>query len=370
MDQERNQMSTDTHTPAPDPQTVDTDYSGEGRSANQIQSDIHQTRGQMSQTVDQLEHRLSPQRIWNEILDSLKDEARRSKLVNTVRDNPLPALLLAAGAGWMAIDVTRTPNGSDKKRRNYDLDSDTNREIDRETAVKSGTYVKDDSNGDDSESMADKAKRGLKTAGNKATHLADKAKDKAHHAAETVKGKANHAASEVKDSAAAARDKARHAGHQAREQTERAAEKAKQSLIDSYQDHPLVLGALAAAAGTVLGVLLPSTRKEDETLGPVRDKALHEAENAGKDLAHRAEAVADQALEAAEDEAEKQDLTADEIATSAKETAKEFGEKTKRVGQAAKDAAEDEAENQDLKPEQLKDTAKDKAEEVHNKKTS
>jgi ElaB/YqjD/DUF883 family membrane-anchored ribosome-binding protein len=59
-----------------------------------------------------------------------------------------------------------------------------------------------------------------------------------------------------------------------------------------FQQNPLGAGVIAVAAGTVLGMALPATRKEREILGETRDKVID-----------RVESTASEALSQAEDQA-------------------------------------------------------------------
>ena len=50
-------------------------------------------------------------------------------------------------------------------------------------------------------------------------------------------------------------------------------------LID---EQPLVLGALALAAGAIIGAALPTTQYENRTVGPVRNRTLEKAKALGE----------------------------------------------------------------------------------------
>lgn len=78
--------------------------------------------------------------------------------------------------------------------------------------------------------------------------------------------------------------------------------------------HPVLLGAAALGAGLLLGVLLPSTRREDQLLGPTRDRLLE----TGKESAQQA---ITQAKDAVESELQKRKAEAGEVAQTAEEAA-------------------------------------------------
>ena len=78
------------------------------------------------------------------------------------------------------------------------------------------------------------------------------------------------------------------------------------------QENPIGLAVGAIAAGFVVGMLLPSTRVENERLGPVSDQIKEQAREVsgeavqhGKDLAHDvAESAADAARDSGREHAE------------------------------------------------------------------
>jgi hypothetical protein len=50
------------------------------------------------------------------------------------------------------------------------------------------------------------------------------------------------------------------------------------------EDQPLVMGALAFAAGAALGAVVPHTRQEDELMGEAADEVKHQAGEIATDL--------------------------------------------------------------------------------------
>jgi hypothetical protein len=106
--------------------------------------------------------------------------------------------------------------------------------------------------------------------------------------------------------------------------------KEKVSGIDSRkaagvaQENPLGLALGAVAVGFVGGLLIPSTRVEDEKLGPVADQVKDKAKETGQEAVDRGKDVAQQ------------------VAQSAKETAQESGrEHAQALGESAQQKAEE-----------------------------
>jgi ElaB/YqjD/DUF883 family membrane-anchored ribosome-binding protein len=83
-------------------------------------------------------------------------------------------------------------------------------------------------------------------------------------------------------------EKGREVGHEAQRRFSRARGRSR----DFAQENPLAVGALAMASGLGLGLLLPSTRKEDELLGPTRDRLMGEAKEAVEQVGQKAKETA------------------------------------------------------------------------------
>ena len=99
----------------------------------QIRAEIEQTRARMGQTIDQIQERLSPARLKQQTKDTIRDatigkveemtnraeyevKSWRSKIVQTVKDNPVPAALIGVGLGWLIMA------DSDNNHDNYSYD--------------------------------------------------------------------------------------------------------------------------------------------------------------------------------------------------------------------------------------------------------
>jgi hypothetical protein len=90
------------------------------------------------------------------------------------------------------------------------------------------------------------------------------------------------------------------------------------------QENPLGLVIGAAAIGFVAGMLIPSTRAEDEKIGPVADQVKAKAAETGQQAVERGKQVAS------------------DVASSAAETAKESGkEHAQGVADDARQAAQE-----------------------------
>ena len=70
------------------------------------------------------------------------------------------------------------------------------------------------------------------------------------------------------------------------------------------QENPLGLAIGAAAIGFIGGLLIPSTRMEDEKIGPMADQVKEKARETGQEALERGKDVAQQAAQSAKDTAQ------------------------------------------------------------------
>lgn len=88
------------------------------RNSRQLQEDIRHTREEMDETLDELGERLHPRHLLDDLIDlfrgsgdsdrgqQMSETCRRAgqSAVQTVREHPVPAALIAAGVAWWVFD--------------------------------------------------------------------------------------------------------------------------------------------------------------------------------------------------------------------------------------------------------------------------
>ena len=72
------------------------------------------------------------------------------------------------------------------------------------------------------------------------------------------------------------------------------------------QDNPLGLAVAGAAIGFLAGMLIPSTRVEDEKIGPMADQVKDQIKETGQEAMERGKEVAQQAAETAKEAGQQQ----------------------------------------------------------------
>jgi len=84
------------------------------------------------------------------------------------------------------------------------------------------------------------------------------------------------------------------------------------------QENPLGLAVGAVAVGFVAGLMIPTSRMEDEKLGPMAEQVREQAKETGQEALERGKQVAQSAAETAREEAQQQ---GQELKQSARENA-------------------------------------------------
>ena len=97
------------------------------------------------------------------------------------------------------------------------------------------------------------------------------------------------------------------------------------------QQNPIGLALGSVAVGFVAGMLVPSTRVEDEKLGPMADQVKEQAKETGQEALERGKQVARETVDSAKETAgEQSGQAADDMASSLRDKAQEVGSTSSR----------------------------------------
>jgi ElaB/YqjD/DUF883 family membrane-anchored ribosome-binding protein len=285
------------HTPPPAPDAATGDYAARGKRPADIERDIDHTRAEMSETLDAIGARFEPDYIKEQAKDALRSTARDagSSMLDTVRDNPVPAIIAGLSIGWLVA------KGGESERDRYHrerYEDDYHRRYGRYPAASRTRYR---AGYDDYRTgYGDRYEAGDHERHAEGRSVTDRAGDKAAHA----KDKAGDLADQATDRAQDFADDARRYGRRAENWLER-----------QMNESPLAMGAVALAAGALVGLAVPETRKEDEWMGQQSDRLKHQAKQAAEEKLDQAKRVAEATAEEAKDKAE-------DVAETAKKEAK------------------------------------------------
>ena len=302
------------------------------RDTRDIQQDIRGTRSEMSETIDAIQARLSPDNLLGQAVKFFNSENGQdmaNNLSRTVKNNPVPISLIGLGLTWLMM--------SDRNKQNQYREPSYPR--DRYDASAGYRAANTPSYGPDygpdradrpGEQVGERAGAALHEAGQKATAKAADVRDSVTQAATHVGHKINNATDSL------------------REQTAHTADQAKRGLQDALREQPLTLVGAGLALGALLGAGLPSTRREDELMGETRDELLDSAKEAGQKQAEKVRKVANAAAEAAVEEADKNGITPEKGKEKMENVIDEAKAGAQKIATAATEAGKQEARKQGL----------------------
>ncbi|HWM90498.1 MAG TPA: DUF3618 domain-containing protein [Thermoanaerobaculia bacterium] len=342
--------------------TGSNEYGTHDREPNsrQIRHEIENTRRDMDRNLDALEQKLTPSQIALEAWGLFRggSTAGVSRLWRIAKQHPGPAAVIGVGLAWLLSENTK---GSDDRaeygyrpgyagaygygygRRGY-AGATGYGTTDYGATGYAGDY--DESGGRLSSALhtaGDKMSGAAGTATHAVTGAASTAKDAVVGAASTAKDAVAGAASTAKeavsgakdrvvDATSAARERAAELSWQARERARYQARQARVGFWETMEERPLALGAAALALGVVAGLMIPSTRKEDELMGETRDRLMDRAKEVGGEALEKGKQVATVAVDTLKEEVERQDLTPEKLAEKVRNVAKEAANTVKEEG--------------------------------------
>jgi hypothetical protein len=245
----------------------------------ELRGDIAQTQAEMSETVNAIGERLSPQRLMDQAKDTVREatvgkaeqvvtsagETARgagSTITQTIRANPVPAAMAAIGLGWLIRKGSQSSSG----RRPLDRS--------RRAAASTTSNVQD-----------------------KAGQMASQAQDKAGQLVGQAQSQVSQLGDQAQDQAQALVG-----------QTQYHAQRAQRGVQRLLQENPLAVGAAAVAAGAAVGLAIPGTRRENQLMGEARDNLMGKAQASAQETMHKVQRVAQEAQSAAQAAAQDQGL--------------------------------------------------------------
>ena len=293
---------------------VDRDLGVDERSPEEIEREIERTRERMSNNIDALGDKLSPENLKQQAKDAISgkaqdvvsnvgDQARvtGSRVLDFITENPLPVAAVSLGAIWLFTmrKGSRSEVSGDRMAR-FAYTGPERRQPDGRPGL--------------GRRMVDRA-----------ASVRHTVEDTASHAGERV--------GELKDRVG---ERAGELGQAARAR----ARSATSGLEHMMDENPLLLAAGAAVVGLALGMLLPETDPERRLMGETRDEL-------GDRVSNVASRVKDAAIEAGRDvqETVREEFRqrAPEVTDTLREAADHVKEEIKgaaaNVAQEAKDEA-------------------------------
>ena len=332
-----------------------------------IEAGIERDRASLASTIGALQERVSVEHLAQEALGLVKTNAAgyTRSIDKAVRANPLALALTGAGIAWLVFGNRKSeadqvhvssPHPRDHVSQTRQAAStmvdplsaaevtgerDWSGEIDRlrDQATTKLHAVEAD------------ARRNASSVGKGISEGLGKARDFAAERAEVLSGFAEDMKSGFRkgldDISEAARDRivaAREQAYAAKIRAEGLARSGVRETGRLIEDHPLVAGVVALAAGAAFAAALPRTRMEDRAFGAESDRLMEEANRLLRQerarLGRVASGVADEVSDSAREAARK---VSDEVSQASREAASAVSETVADTVDAAKKRAGKEA---------------------------
>ena len=260
----------------------------------EIRAEIEQTRGELSETVNAIQERLSPGNIAANAAESVKTVARdkardiaESDSVQYVRANPIPTAMVTigiAGLAWLALKGRESNRYGRSRTGGTSRDWRTGPRYDRGTSYgAAGGYSEFEAarlrNTDIGYEDAETDTTGLYGSGTA---------EMEYGAGYSAAGGARETGSDLDRTYRRAQD---------------GISGAQRHLRRAWDQNPLVLGAACLAMGAVVGLAVPETERENELMGESRDNLIETVQDTVKEKVNQVQQAATNAVGQVQDAA-------------------------------------------------------------------
>ena len=281
--------------------------------ATVIRAEIVETRERMSDTLSEIGERLNPHVVKDQVTERVKDGIRdatigrvehmarnaadkvsetRSGIADTIRENPIPAAMVAIGLGWLAMNG-RKESSRDDYRRPYRF------------GAAGGPYAGGASASYGAGGAYGATGYGGYGQGMEEESLVDKARDRAGDLGASAKNAAGSVVEGAQNAAGAVAHGAQDLAGAVVDRTRRGAGRVE----DTFYENPLAIGAVSLALGIAAGLAAPPTDREVQLMGSARDRFVDQVKDTVQDKAEKAQHVAERAMEETKNAAREEGLT-------------------------------------------------------------
>lgn len=307
-------------------------------STKEIEAELQTERDVLRAQLASLEAQFSPDRLVNKATSMISDLG--SGAATTARRNPGPFAVTAGGLAWLAFKLATNNTGP---RVDFDrTSSDTVGGFRRDEAAMAGF--------DERLAAADRAMHGADnavyqegdysmtdTSTNTSNSRFGQAKERLYETSESLRSRIEEGLDGLPDGAKDRIRKARETAISVHARAEQETARAAAAARHTMQENPLLVGALAVAAGAALAMMLPRTQVEDRTIGAHRDRLFDEAERIFREEKAKLQATAEEMVAEGQKRV-KESLASDDGASGSKSSAKASG--TSSTGTSAGTAAQ------------------------------
>lgn len=264
------------------------------RTADQIIREIADERAELSNSMNDLQRKFSVNAIVNDLNDMVRDQGGDlgRAIGDTVSRNPAAVVLTTVGLAWLFLGQARKANSPHQPQSGNGWYGSGHRS--NGNAGQGGNATRPVDASRTSDSGLDKIRDGAAAIGDAASDFTERM---------------SHGLENLSEDAKARVLAARHAAHEARLSSQAAMEKSTRAASGFFNEQPLVVGALAVAAGAAIGGLFPHTKFEDDAMGDTSDQLFAQAQAIYRE--ERDKAVAAAKVAASDVKQEIKDIGAD-----------------------------------------------------------
>lgn len=273
----------------------------------EIRAEIRDTRERLGDTLEEIGERLNPRTIKEQVKEQARENIRdatigrvqtmarsaadrvsvtRYTMMDTIRENPVPAALAGIGLGWLFMNRRRQGSYS---RPRYGEAGDS---------YPGAPYGRDRYPGGELGYVGGAEGEQGTMERERAGEVGEKVRDTAGELADRAQGAARQVASRAQDVAGTVADRTR---YQARR------------VEDQFYENPFAIGAATLALGLAAGLALPASEREVSLMGDARDRLVDRVRAKTDVTRDKVQQVAgrvmDQAQTTARDAAREQGLT-------------------------------------------------------------
>lgn len=278
-----------------------------------IRAGISETRERLSDTLSELGERLNPQLVKEQVTERVKEGIRdatigriehmarsaadtvnttRTGIVDTIRENPVPAAMVAVGLGWLFFNGRRSESQSSRQwnqSRGYDTERSSG-SYPRSSSF-AGGYAYDAESGGSSgdESGLSRTVDGVRE---RVSGAAESVKERAGNLADRGRDLADRAGTRASSIASSVSDRAQDVAGSVKQRTTQSARRVE----DSFFENPLAVGAITMALGVVAGLAAPVTDREVQLMGDARERVVDRVKDVANEAKDKAQHVADRVM--------------------------------------------------------------------------
>lgn len=269
--------------------------------AEQIEADIDQTRAEMTETIDAIGQKLTPGNIAQQAREKTvgrvedmvsnagyKAQEAGSGILDTIKQNPVPAAMAGIGIGWLILGRQRSGGGAAYAGGGAYTGGGYSG-----TGEWGGGTTYDPGYGRPGTTTGTETGQ-LSQAQERAGQVAGRAQARASEVTSQAQMRATEIADEAQVRASEIAGRAQQTAGQLAEQARWQAERARSEFDRLMQENPLAVAVAAAAVGVVAGLAVPATQREHELLGETRDRVLEKAQQAAESAVDQVQSSAQQ----------------------------------------------------------------------------